>query len=367
LFIFTDMVESFAGFFKAIQDRAPFKVIVTTIKEFLGRQYDEMLKKVRSYDVFIAIDVPTFRTAEFELRNYLSSLEMTPFTNFLFLFKNLEEMNDKSIIQGHKHAYHLYECGDPVPHAASFVLFMVNLFNKAISAFRLSDYIYHSFKTVVYSEILKKKKLEIEMLNEELKRKNMIDDLTNLYNRSVIFKFLEREREKLVNGVSLINGEDLPPDVSVSRGGKGVFSIMMIDIDHFKDVNDTYGHLVGDMVLKGLGNLFRKEGILREQDIAGRFGGEEFTLILPGTPVDRAYEPAQRLMHELSEVTFSGTNNEKFKITLSIGISEYHADDKTNDDIIIRADKALYWAKQHGRNQIAIFERVYARQAEKNN
>ncbi|MBN1413437.1 MAG: GGDEF domain-containing protein [Spirochaetales bacterium] len=362
LYFFTDKIKIYKDFFQSVKDKAPFKVEIVTSKSFLGGKFSDVLKKARNYDFFIAVYAKHFLEIETDVKNYLKNLEINPFINFLYLYKDAGFFKEKSVINGHKNSFLLYKSDNDEARAISFVLYMINLFSKSISTFRLSDYIYHSFKTVVYSEILQKKKKEIERLNEELKRKNMIDDLTNLYNRSVIFKLLERQKELILDEkIDLTDNDIINSSLSSLTALGDHFSIMMIDIDHFKDVNDTYGHLVGDAVLKTLGALFQKEGILRDQDIAGRFGGEEFIIILPKTSVDNAYEPAQRLMHELSELNFSGANGEKFKITLSIGISEYHQSDKTGEDIIIRADNALYWAKEHGRNQIAIYERIHGK------
>jgi diguanylate cyclase (GGDEF)-like protein len=250
---------------------------------------------------------------------------------------------------------------------------MINLYNKSILANRLADYIYHSFKEVVYYEMLKKQKMDIEELNKELARKNKIDNLTNIYNRRALFEFLEKEKSRTLRNIQKLGGQELylaentsPVDMEEDFEEDvieyfGIFSIMMIDLDHFKKINDTHGHLVGDKVLKTIGKLLQKEGIFRDQDIAGRFGGEEFIVILPNTNANNALGPAMRLAAELDKIEFTSSNNRKFKVTLSIGISEYHPSDKDNEAIIYRADQAMYYAKEHGRNQIIIYEKVFTK------
>ena len=133
----------------------------------------------------------------------------------------------------------------------------------------------------------------------------------------------------------------------------------MIDIDNFKSVNDKYGHLVGDEVLRTLGDIIINDHILRENDIAGRFGGEEFIIILPETNSINALEPATRLVDKFKNIAFSDNKDGNFTITLSVGISEYYPNDKTNDDIIRRADKALYFAKKHGKGKVIVYENVF--------
>ena len=112
-------------------------------------------------------------------------------------------------------------------------------------------------------------------------------------------------------------------------------------------------------MLRTLGDLLINDHILRENDIAGRFGGEEFIIILPETNSVNALEPATRLVEKFKNIAFSDNKDGNFSITLSVGISEYHPNDKTNDDIIRRADKALYFAKKHGKGKVIVYENVF--------
>ena len=127
-------------------------------------------------------------------------------------------------------------------------------------------------------------------------------------------------------------------------------SLIMIDIDHFKRLNDSYGHLTGDKVLKFVASLIGKN--IRGQDYLARFGGEEFVIILPETPLDKALCVANNIRKYLSkQKLYDSSNNEQLgRLTLSMGVS-CRTDTDTPDKIIGRADKCLYLAKSQGRNK----------------
>ena len=123
------------------------------------------------------------------------------------------------------------------------------------------------------------------------------------------------------------------------------FSLMMADIDHFKKINDTYGHQIGDVVLKSLAQ--RLAGCLRKSDRVFRYGGEEFSILLPHTGLDRAGKLAGRIRFEVEQADFIAG----LKITVSIGISEYR-EGLTPYDLVEQADRGLYLAKERGRNRV---------------
>jgi len=133
---------------------------------------------------------------------------------------------------------------------------------------------------------------------------------------------------------------------------------MLIDVDRFKSVNDTHGHLAGDAVLQSLGEIFLDKDIFREKDITGRWGGEEFLVILPDTDINDAIKPADRFIRKLEGKEFIGAKGVSFKVTVSIGISQSSPYDQSKEDIIKRVDEALYWAKSNGRNRLAVFEKL---------
>ncbi len=131
------------------------------------------------------------------------------------------------------------------------------------------------------------------------------------------------------------------------------FSVIMVDIDHFKEINDTYGHLVGDMVLNQLAGIIKKN--VREIDHVIRYGGEEFLIILPHTDKKSGYLLADRLRKIIERYEFDMGNGEKLKVSVSMGVSEY--DPRTGNDldlVIKKADNALYRAKEMGRNRVCV-------------
>ncbi|MBU0945125.1 MAG: diguanylate cyclase [Proteobacteria bacterium] len=127
------------------------------------------------------------------------------------------------------------------------------------------------------------------------------------------------------------------------------FSILMIDIDHFKKINDTYGHLAGDAVLRQLAMIFQET--LRNVDMAGRYGGEEFLVILAETSGEKAQHTGERIRQAVERHTFIYDNN-PLKITISIGIARILEEEKNENSLVSRADQALYRAKGNGRNQV---------------
>lgn len=162
----------------------------------------------------------------------------------------------------------------------------------------------------------------------ELEKMASIDKLTDIYNRRMIDQFLQVEIE-----IASRHNEEL--------------SLMIIDIDHFKHVNDNYGHLVGDMVLSQLSKIISDN--LRNSDIFGRYGGEEFLIICPKTNKDGAFILAEKLRIIVNEFTFDEVGHK----TVSIGIAEFQPDD-TIETLFKKADEALYEAKNSGRNRVCV-------------
>jgi diguanylate cyclase (GGDEF)-like protein len=202
---------------------------------------------------------------------------------------------------------------------------------------------------------LQSKNREIEQLNDELMRKNRTDMLTNLYTRGAVFDFLKRH----FSGARRLRMRELNNLGNRRTGPNGqTFSVLMCDVDHFKRINDTHGHLVGDQVLRTIGELMNTSRMLRQEDIAGRFGGEEFIVVLTNTDAHGARQPASRFMDLLKAHTFKGKNDEPFHVTVSIGISELQDGDAGEEAVIQRADQALYYAKNHGRNRVVVYEDI---------
>lgn len=172
---------------------------------------------------------------------------------------------------------------------------------------------------------------ERKHLEEELKRLATVDYLTGLWNRRYFMEVGCHEHERF------------------SRF-KQPLSIIILDLDHFKQVNDSYGHQMGDRVLQGIAQVLQKE--LRAVDVAARYGGEEFAIILPATACAGAVTVAEKLRQAIGNIRFPVQGSAVLSVTASFGIAELEEGDKTFDDAITRADNALYTAKAKGRNQL---------------
>jgi diguanylate cyclase (GGDEF)-like protein len=159
------------------------------------------------------------------------------------------------------------------------------------------------------------------------------DSLTGLYNRRHLFELGQRE---------FLRAQRLNRPLS----------IIMIDIDHFKIVNDTYGHLKGDEMLRDLAQLIKMD--VREIDIVGRFGGEEFTIILPETNAAASKEIAERIRNRVQDSLYD-QDNEILSIRISLGIAELESSTHSFDAILEHADRALYDAKYAGKNQSKVY------------
>jgi len=154
------------------------------------------------------------------------------------------------------------------------------------------------------------------------------DEKTKLYNHRFFKNSFEMELEKAKRGMQKL-------------------SIIAIDIDHFKKLNDFHGHLIGDEVLMEIAKVLQKT--VRKYDIPSRFGGEEFLILLPETDVTKAKKVAERLRKSLPNNLFL----KKYNVQISLGVTEYKKLD-TQKRMIARADKALYVSKKQGRNQTNI-------------
>lgn len=157
-----------------------------------------------------------------------------------------------------------------------------------------------------------------------------IDELTGLYKRDVLNVFIKKIFEK-------------------TKRKKSIFSFIMIDIDDFKNINDTYGHQKGDEVLSKISSLIKKN--IRKMDIAFRYGGEELCVIFPDTNKDDTFQIAEKIRLAIFE-----EYKDEMKITISIGISsnENIHDKQDEEDIIKKADELLYKAKNNGKNQVRV-------------
>ncbi len=180
--------------------------------------------------------------------------------------------------------------------------------------------------------------VRVESLLEKAKKitQNIyVDALTKVYNRKFINEKLPAKIEKAIDTFTPL-------------------SVAMCDIDHFKKINDVYGHQAGDMVLSFLGNFLKTH--VRGNDIVARYGGEEFLILLEGIGKKDAYNVMERLREALSKEEIDIDNGRKIKITISIGISSFPDDGSTLKELIEASDIALYKAKNGGRNRVILAE-----------
>jgi len=167
----------------------------------------------------------------------------------------------------------------------------------------------------------------IKLLHEQMSLMAHTDPLTNIYNRLHFGNFLDAEIDR------------------VKRYG-GTFSIIFFDLDRFKQINDEYGHMVGDEVLKQVAEVVQQAN--RNADIFARYGGEEFIILAPSTDIAGARIHAERLRNDIENYRFSDI----YKLTCSFGIAEYKADTDDVSSLFKHADTALYNAKKLGRNRV---------------
>ena len=143
--------------------------------------------------------------------------------------------------------------------------------------------------------------------------------------------------------------ETIDKEVNRAQRHNHLFSCLVIDIDHFKKYNDTYGHLAGDEVLRKLASVFTDS--IRSSDYAARYGGEEFIIILPESGTEQGVEAAERIRHKVAEEKF-GAKGESIKVTISVGVAFYPENGEDGESVIREADAALYKAKELGRNRV---------------
>jgi diguanylate cyclase (GGDEF)-like protein len=198
------------------------------------------------------------------------------------------------------------------------------------------------YLTEVFNDMvarLRQGREELAAINKTLRKKNkelhelsITDSLTGLYNRKHLMETLDNE-------------------VARSKRHKHDFAVLVIDIDHFKEYNDTYGHLAGDEVLSRLASVFKKS--VRSCDYVARYGGEEFILVLPEIGPEDGVKAAERIRKEVVKENFAGDGKPR-EVTVSVGVASYPKDGDDSQAIIRHADAALYKSKESGRNRVVL-------------
>lgn len=184
--------------------------------------------------------------------------------------------------------------------------------------------------TKILFRMYKNESLIVARSIEEIKRQSTIDPLTNVYNRRYMYNYLTEQ-------------------VEYAKSNNKPLSIVIFDIDKFKDLNDTYGHLLGDDVLKAVCNILKSA--CRDTEIISRYGGEEFLLILPGSDATMAKSRAEEIRKCIEESHLSPDLPKDNPVTISGGVATMEAD-STEESLVALADQNLYTAKETGRNRI---------------
>ena len=200
-----------------------------------------------------------------------------------------------------------------------------------------------------YTEFLETAKakqadLSTEIINDMMEQKHNIEVLQKEVGQDSMTHFYNHERFR----------ELLKHEIGRAERYKIELSVIMCDIDNFKAINDSFGHLAGDGVIKTVANCLREQ--LRESDLIARYGGEEFSIILPHTTPERAYDIAERCREKIAALKIK-YQKQRFTLTMSFGVASFQEGERTSaDELMRRADKALYKAKSKGKNQSVLLE-----------
>ncbi|MGE5344278.1 MAG: GGDEF domain-containing protein [Candidatus Omnitrophota bacterium] len=220
----------------------------------------------------------------------------------------------------------IFFSGDHLNLSVSHLIPLVSFLTFLLFAYLISSYL---------SKNLKESENKLHDLLEKTHALSVTDGLTNLYNQTHFFLLLRLQIEK-------------------SKRYHTPFSLIIFDVDNFKNYNDKNGHIKGSAVLRRIGDLMRS--VFRSTDVLAKYGGDEFVVILPSTDKVGAFLAADRFREVVEEEKFEGRETQpQGKVTVSIGIAGYPEHGQTVEEILDRADKALYFAKNNGRNKAVIY------------
>lgn len=371
IFLITNGLEKFTGYFK--RETKPYNFCDTALENLVEAvKRRQKLSQFTNKDIFVSENNLIIINREFynrNLKNINENIFLADFNNnpphFLYINQNPDPDLEKRNLEFDEDDF-FYVLSETEQDTGELLLnqFNMNLIFKCIAnRKRVHNYIVTSFQTIVESRIIARQKIQIEKLYSELEAISKIDGLTNVLSRKAFFDAMELERLRTKRDYRRLKDCNEKPrnnrkPIDELSEHYGHFSCMMIDIDNFKKINDTYGHLIGDDVLKKLGELLNSDTLFRENDIIGRYGGEEFVVILPETKAEYARYPANRLINAINNIEFS-SNKGIFHVTISVGISEFNPMRDDSCDIVIqRADKALYAAKSRGKNTVVLYDEM---------
>jgi diguanylate cyclase (GGDEF)-like protein len=208
------------------------------------------------------------------------------------------------------------------------------LLEKSFSTLHLPMALYFTLIGTVVGVAYGFHHIRISRLYEKVKKLSITDPLTSLYNRRYLMERLENEVDRC------------------GRYGRSL-SLIMADIDHFKNYNDTQGHQRGDELLRAVADRFRS--LVRKPDFVARYGGEEFIVVMPETECREAFHLAERMREAVNSLEDAGSGSQREgKITVSLGIAEMPIHAKDAATLVREADRALYRAKEEGRNRVVM-------------
>ena len=214
----------------------------------------------------------------------------------------------------------------------SLVLLQAN--NDMPDPSKISSFVSPLILAPIFSWFFVGQLLKVNELEKQMRELAAYDSMTNLYNRGACLLALENTSRQI-------------------KRAQTDLVVLYIDLDHFKNINDAYGHDVGDMVIKRFANYLKTS--LRESDIIGRIGGEEFLVGLPGLALEGGKIVAEKLRSGFANDFIAMDDNTTLRTTISIGMSIYHHTEEINvREILKKADIALYNAKNNGRNRVCI-------------
>ncbi len=230
--------------------------------------------------------------------------------------------------------------GNPPRTVELVISHLYNRFNtlegRVIVAHDVTEHKWLENDLKLANDVLKIQLAEIEELRAKLQEQAIRDPLTNVYNRRYMAEFLDQETARATR-------ENYP------------ISIVIMDMDHFKQFNDNYGHKCGDVVLQAFANFLVEH--TRRGDVVCRYGGEEFVILMPNAALDMSYDRVEAWRQDFSEsaILYEGM---KFSATFSAGVAVFPEHGITGDATLVAADKALYVSKNSGRNRVTMFSKL---------
>ena len=317
------------------------------LEVFEARTLDKLLKKRSGFEELVrryaqSVFEERTRAATFisEIVSRLADLE----TQLAASMERIQKNQNQDMVFSRKLEKHITETAtsvlrvDKLEELKQLVISRLNSIAEALRKKRRRDEVQNQGASQEFSEFsqqFKSAQQEIDLMargNDCFLERLKYDCLTGVFNRILYEEYLKAE-------------------IARYKRYKRPFSIIVFDLDHFKKVNDTYGHTIGDRCLKEVIENIRP--ILRENDFLARYGGDEFVILLPETDGSQCFEVAEKIRQAIENVDFT-VRGEKLFLTISVGATEVTKDDDSGTSIFERADQGLYKAKEKGRNIVCV-------------